>query len=559
MGRYVVREELGAGGMATVYQAFDLRLRIDVALKVLPQRHLADPSYLKRFREEAHTLAELRHENILRLFDFGEDPEVNLYILVLEYLPGGDLKKYLQRPGNRPLTSAEVVRLLRPVASALDYAHGRRYPVVHRDLKPANLMFGAEGQVIVSDFGLAKMLAPLEGDSGQSSRTMGWVGTPQYMAPEQAQQREVSPATDVYALGVIAYEMLVGSVPFSADTPVATLIQIATRPLPLPRVRNPKLNRSVEDVLIKALAKEPPLRYPTAGALVSALESASGETHQSVRRRISGAPTVVAPAAPPPRTLGPPTARNSKSWVGALAAASAAVLLLVVALFVTRAPSTPTGEFAARPIATLDAVQPASVGVTVAPTPGPTPSAAAAPVLPTAAPTAVPTLTNEERRDRAWAATLAGLDATWGNDWPAALADLDAFGAEFGGFPPATDKMYSALVVWGQALRDAGAREDAAARWERAEGLGTSRHEAAVLLAALTPTATATPTSTPVPTRTPTPVPAPAPPAPVIVRTATPAPRVVQPPTQTPTPAPARPAPPPPPPTPTPTKAPFRP
>ena len=271
--RYVIKRKLGVGGMAEVHLAYDPKLDLDVALKVLPPALLADPSFLARFRREGQTLARLNHPHILRLYEIGEDPEVGLYYLVLEYLTGGTLKDRLT---GTPWGVAEAVGVLRPVAAALDYAHQQTPAVVHRDLKPANIMFGDQGRVVVSDFGLARILAP-EDAAADHSLSLSWgryLGTPAYMAPEQVEGRPAIPAADRYALGVVTYELLAGGVPFAGETPEATLIQVATKPLPLPRERNPGLDEAAERVVLKALAKDPEARHLSGEALVAALESA---------------------------------------------------------------------------------------------------------------------------------------------------------------------------------------------------------------------------------------------------------------------------------------------
>ena len=230
IGPYRILEQVGRGGMATVYKAHHAALARNVAIKVLPT-HLADDDvFRERFRAEAVTIAKLRHPNILAVYDYGN--ENGIYYIVTEFVDGGTLADQL----GKPLPVDYAVRMLGPVASALDYAHARE--VIHRDIKPSNVLVGRDGNVIVSDFGLARML---EGSLPRLTQTGALVGTPEYMAPEQAAGESAGPAADRYALAVVAYEMLVGAVPFSADTPLATLLAHLHKPLPLPRVRNPQL------------------------------------------------------------------------------------------------------------------------------------------------------------------------------------------------------------------------------------------------------------------------------------------------------------------------------
>ena len=303
VGPYRILEQVGRGGMATVYKAHHAALARNVAIKVLPT-HLADDDvFRERFRAEAVTIAKLRHPNILAVYDYGN--ESGLYYIVTEFVDGGTLADQL----GKPLPVDYAVRMLAPVASALDYAHAR--DVVHRDVKPSNVLVARDGTVIVSDFGLARML---EGTLPRLTQTGALVGTPEYMAPEQAAGESAGPAADRYALAVVAYEMLVGAVPFSADTPLATLLAHLHKPLPLPRERNPQLPPAVEEVLLRGLAKEPKDRYGTAADLVRAIETAARQP----------APVTAAPA-PASRVTSAPPSQVVATPVAAPAASTAAV------------------------------------------------------------------------------------------------------------------------------------------------------------------------------------------------------------------------------------------
>jgi serine/threonine protein kinase len=295
--RYTIKRQLGRGGMAVVYEAFDPKLSIDVALKVLPPQLATDPAFVARFHREGQALARLSHPNILRIFELQEDEASGLYFLVLEYLGGGTLKARM-RPG-QPWDVSEVVEVLQPVAAALDYAHRQVPSVIHRDLKPSNIMFARDGRSVVCDFGLARMLAPepLVGvvDEAHLFTLTGSqpMGTPQYMAPEQAEGHAPGPLSDLYALGTMTYQLLVGRVPYEADTPLATLIQIARDPLPLPTTLNPALEPAVERVLLKALAKSPEHRFATATELIETLATAGELTQvrrESFESRVRGTP-----------------------------------------------------------------------------------------------------------------------------------------------------------------------------------------------------------------------------------------------------------------------------
>ncbi len=264
LGRYHILEQLGEGGMATVYKPYETRLETDVAVKVIRTENLA-PSVLeralKRFEREAKALARLTHPNIVKVTDYGEH-EGKPY-LVMEYLPGGTLKQRL----GKPMPWQEAVRLLIPIAEALDFAHSQN--MIHRDVKPSNILLTQRGQPMLTDFGIAKIL-DLEETQDLTGTGMG-IGTPEYMAPEQWTGK-TSILSDQYALGVVFYEMLTGRKPYSADTPAAILLKQATEALPRPKQYMPGLPDDVEKVLLKALARKPEDRYADMAAFADGLE-----------------------------------------------------------------------------------------------------------------------------------------------------------------------------------------------------------------------------------------------------------------------------------------------
>lgn len=266
LGRYHILEQLGEGGMATVYKAYDTRLERDVAIKVI--RRGAFPNeqidrILKRFEREAKALARLSHSNIVKVHDFGEYDD--LPYIVMEYLPGGTLKQLLK---NGALPWQEATRLLLPVARALDFAH--RQGIVHRDIKPSNILITAAGDPMLTDFGIAKIL---ESEDAQTLTGTGiGVGTPEYMAPEQWTGQAVQ-QSDIYSLGVVLYELVTGRKPFTADTPAAILLKQANDPLPRPKKFKPDLPDGVEKIIIKALAKKPEDRYQNMEEFTAALEA----------------------------------------------------------------------------------------------------------------------------------------------------------------------------------------------------------------------------------------------------------------------------------------------
>ena len=286
LGRYHILEQLGEGGMATVYKAYDTRLETDVAVKVIRTENILPSTLersLKRFEREAKALARLTHPNIVKVTDYGEY-ESKPY-LVMPYLPGGTLKQKL----GKPIPWQEAARLLIPIAEALDFAHSQN--MIHRDVKPSNILLTQRGQPMLTDFGIAKIL-DLEETQDLTGTGMG-IGTPEYMAPEQWTGK-TSPQSDQYALGVVLYEMLTGRKPYSADTPAAILLKQATEPLPRPSQYAREMPEKVEKMLLKTLAKNPADRYASMGEFASALESV-----------LSGiaAPTRQQPARPRERTL----------------------------------------------------------------------------------------------------------------------------------------------------------------------------------------------------------------------------------------------------------------
>lgn len=285
LGPYKVEQQLGSGGMATIYRAYHARLDRHVAIKIMHQAFLQDTTFVARFEREAQIVARLEHPNIVPIFDFAEYE--NQPYLVMKYIEGRTLKAQIERADGLPLT--EITRVLPLLADALDYAH--RQGVLHRDIKPSNILFGKDGTPYLTDFGLAR-LAQL-GESTLSSDML--LGTPHYISPEQAQgQRDLTPSTDLYSFGVVMYELLTGRVPFSADTPFAVIHDHIYRPLPLPSSLNPEITPQVEQVLLRALAKNPLDRFPTATALVQALMAAlasDGLTTLNPARRIIASST----------------------------------------------------------------------------------------------------------------------------------------------------------------------------------------------------------------------------------------------------------------------------
>jgi serine/threonine-protein kinase len=286
---YRIVRKLGRGGMATVYLAQEESFQRRVALKVLPDDLADDADFVARFRQEAQTIADLEHPNIVPLYRFGIEDGVPW--MALRYVDGGDLA---HRLAARPLAIGEGLAVLHALATALDYAHRRG--VIHRDLKPQNVLLTSEGQVYLADFGVAKLL---ERSAIAKTSTGGILGTPAYMAPEQAQGLAVTPAVDLYALGVIAFQWLTGDLPFDADTPHAVLIKHVMEPLP--EIPLATVSPAVAGVLRRALAKAPEQRYANASALVAALDSALRDASAGSAPTAVPTRSDVSPTTPPPK------------------------------------------------------------------------------------------------------------------------------------------------------------------------------------------------------------------------------------------------------------------
>lgn len=271
LGDYELRDVLGVGGMAEVYRAFDVGLERDVAVKVLSGPLATDAGYVRRFRDEARRVAALSHPHIVPIYAFGEEPERGLLYLVMPVVPGS-LRDHLMSMGRLP--ADEAVEFVYQVASALEAAHGAGF--VHRDVKPENILLDAQGQALLTDFGIAREVTVLRqaGTMRTLSATGLPVGTPEYMAPEQLRGESADQRVDVYALGAVLYELLTGSVPHEAPTPYEVAALALMAPLTPPSARNPQVGRALEQVVMRALAREPGERYPDVQHFVTALRQA---------------------------------------------------------------------------------------------------------------------------------------------------------------------------------------------------------------------------------------------------------------------------------------------
>jgi hypothetical protein len=297
LGPYEVQEFIGQGAMGLVYRAYHAQLERSGAVKVL-QVLAAGKDAAARFRHEAQAIAQMRHGNIVNVYDFGEY-EGTPYMIV-EYVPGGSLAGRMQQV---PLDNATSLKYLRGIAAGLDYAHS--LGIVHRDVKPANVLLEKDGTPVLADFGLVKLL---QGSSVQSM-TGVTTGTPAYMAPEQVTGHQVGPPADRYSLATMAYEMLTGTIPFDGEGVLELLYAHVHREPPPPSTRNHKLGASVDAVILRGLAKDPAARWETCAEFVDALAAALAGAQVPVveRTAVLASPiaatmpfAVEAPVAPPP-------------------------------------------------------------------------------------------------------------------------------------------------------------------------------------------------------------------------------------------------------------------
>ncbi|HSJ52431.1 MAG TPA: serine/threonine-protein kinase, partial [Anaerolineae bacterium] len=287
-GPYKITEKLGEGGMAVVYKGYQPSLNRNVAIKVLRQELAQDEEFVTRFRREALAVADLNHPNILHVYDAGFVQ--GMYYIVMAYVDGGSLKEMVLQGALDPEYAISVAC---QVAEALHHAHERG--IVHRDVKPNNILISRDGRPLLSDFGIAKALH----ESAGLTRTGMSIGTPEYMAPEQIQGQKVDARTDIYALGIVLYEMLAGWAPFSSTTPVAALFkQVNEAPPPL-RQANINIPAWLEAVVTRALCKSPHDRYQQASEFAEALRQ-----RQAPERTTAPARTATPIRVPKPKQEG---------------------------------------------------------------------------------------------------------------------------------------------------------------------------------------------------------------------------------------------------------------
>lgn len=388
---YLIRSSLGEGGMARVYRAYHLRLRREDAIKIILPGIAHDATFKARFEQEAQLAATLNHPNIVSIYDFGEDR--GLTYLAMQYVGGGTLRQRLQH--QHPLETALAIHYILQMARALHHAH--QHGIVHRDVKPQNMLISTSdpNQLLLSDFGIAKLFDSNQGETRTGDATLPAtplttstgqiIGTAAYMAPEQVERQPIDARTDVYALGVVLYQMLTGNVPFQSTTTVGLMYQhVHTLPTPVRQV-NPNAPELLARITEKALAKKPAQRFPSAEAMAVALESARASlthptftipdtqtsapypSHPSTHTSATTPPiyNTLSQSKTPPASYHPPadntppyrrtSAPRWKNWLPSIAAILVALLLVAftiikwptssVSLPSTTATPTPAGAF----------------------------------------------------------------------------------------------------------------------------------------------------------------------------------------------------------------------
>ncbi|MCC6790919.1 MAG: serine/threonine protein kinase [Thermomicrobiales bacterium] len=345
--RYDLEQLIGEGAFARTYRARDTRLGRVVAVKLLRSHYAADPSFLERFQREAWSAARVDHPNVVHVYDYGEHDGV--YYLVLQYVPGRDLKRMIEE--RAPLSPADAIRIGREILSGLAAIHAAG--IIHRDIKPQNVLIGRDGVPRVTDFGIA--FEPSQSRLTSLTNHGETLGTPAYMAPEQARGEPVSEATDLYAVGVVLFEMLTGRLPFRGENALAMMVAHVEQPPEPPSAYRAGVPTELDAVVLRALAKDPSRRFASAGEMERALSDALSHAHNGApptELAAPAAPTRVratAPAAatatvplptrtfpvPPAPGFEPPAARGRRrggGWIAPVLIAIVAFAALIVAL-----------------------------------------------------------------------------------------------------------------------------------------------------------------------------------------------------------------------------------
>ena len=284
LGQYQIRTRIGRGSTSTIYKAYQPKLDRFVAVKILAPSMVDEEGFRERFMQEAHAIARLDHPNIVPVYDFDQVGDISY--IVIKYVQGGTLRQMMT---GAPMDLGLALDIFTQIGQALSYAH--QQGILHRDIKPGNILIGEGRWVMLTDFGISKILNGKQ----HLTQTGAWMGTPGYMAPELWQGALVDGRTDLYALGVVLYEMLTGRLPFDGDSPVSLVIRHVQEAPPPPRQFNPGLPEAVEQVILKALEKDPANRFQTVEEMVSALVQAAGLS----QNRMAAPFAMIAPRQPP--------------------------------------------------------------------------------------------------------------------------------------------------------------------------------------------------------------------------------------------------------------------
>jgi WD40 repeat protein len=366
LGKYQIVAPLGEGGMAAVYKAYQAGMDRYVALKILPRHFASDPEFVGRFEQEAKVIAKLQHVYILPVHDYGEDDGYTY--IVMPFVERGTLNDRLD---DKPLPFLEIRRIISQVGDALHYAHSRG--LVHRDIKPSNVLIDEQGNCLLTDFGISKMV----GGTAKFTQTGAIIGTPEYMSPEQILGEELDGRSDIYSLGVVLYQLATGRAPYRAETPPAVFVKHLHDPLPPPSTYNPNIPPELEKVILKTLARDREDRFKTAKEMVQVLQEAIplDMPEKTVKEEVdvSSFPTVlesvesVVPTTPPahvaPAVQAPaaeaPAKRKLPSWaLGFGGLAIGVVCIGVVVLGVIFGPKLLNPEETEEPVATEEIVIP---------------------------------------------------------------------------------------------------------------------------------------------------------------------------------------------------------
>jgi serine/threonine-protein kinase len=348
MGQYEILSQLGEGGMAVVYRARQMSVRRDVALKIISPTLAARGGFSRRFEKEAQIIASLSNPHIVKVFDYGVmhgfhwrltdaqiDPRTDLYYFVMEMLTGGSLGGRLD---DGPLPIPHITRILEQVALALDYAHGRG--TIHRDLKPPNVLFDDQGNAYLTDFGIAKLL----GETSSLTQEGTTIGTPSYMAPEQWAAENIGPGVDLYALGVVLFQMLTGRLPYVGSSPFRVMHMHLNDPVPCVSMINPALPPALDGVIERALAKTPEARFESAAALVEAYKDALSGSPVDITAPLKATPSNRAPVSLVVDSFTPGAGARHiprSVLIVAFVVISALLLLLIVAMVTSRSGAHP--------------------------------------------------------------------------------------------------------------------------------------------------------------------------------------------------------------------------